>query len=58
MNDGWTLVRVKRTWVPEWVWRFFCPSWVTPEWRPAAWEPLKSILTRKVEDEDYDSLPT
>lgn len=55
-DDGWTLVRVKRDWVPEWLWRAFCTSWTTPEWRPASWEPFKSILTAKVKSTE-ESVP-
>jgi len=48
---SYCLVRVKRRWIPEWIWRtIFCHALgkLTVRW------PLKQITTRKVSEfEDY-----
>jgi hypothetical protein len=36
------LVRIKRAWVPEWLWRAFCIG------NLATFTPWKEILTRRV----------
>jgi hypothetical protein len=41
--DGYKLVRVKRSWVPERIWRVFCVG------NLAAFTPWRELLTRKVE---------
>lgn len=43
---SWKLVAVKRSWVPEWLWKWFCHStgaWPLP-WLSTRW-PVKQILT-------------
>ena len=43
--DGWGLVRVKREWVPGWLWRCFC---VGPKsWRLVLLSPFKELLTKR-----------
>jgi hypothetical protein len=40
----YTLVRVKRDWVPGWLWRLFCVG------NLATFTPWKEILTRKAKE--------
>lgn len=49
--SGPELVRVKRKWVPEWLWRVFCVGDL------ATWEPFRLLLTAKpkVETDRGDS---
>jgi hypothetical protein len=38
---SWSLVRVKRWWVPEWLWRFLA------RWNLPVHQPLRALLTAK-----------
>ena len=40
-NNGYGLVRVKRNWVPDWLWRVFCIG------NLATFFPWNVVLTRK-----------
>lgn len=43
-NNSWSVVRIKREWVPEWLFRIFC-------WRDiACYWPLRQVLTREVDE--------
>ena len=40
-NGGYSLVRVKRAWVPDWLWHVFCFG------NLATFTPFREILTRR-----------
>jgi hypothetical protein len=47
----YTLIRAKREWVPDWLWRVFCIG------NLATWQPFTVILTCKPQCRCSDLLP-
>lgn len=46
------LVAVKRKWVPEWLWDFFCADlWLLPN-SIACYQPFRWMLTRPLRNEE------
>lgn len=49
-RPGYSLQRIKRDWVPGWLWHIFC-------WQNlATWQPFTIILTRKATQADFDAI--
>lgn len=48
-NPGWKMIRVKRSWVPEWLFSIMASpiDFITPKWLP-----FRYILTEKCDDND------
>lgn len=46
-DDQWELVRIKRKWCPEWLFRCYA-------WLPAWLEPFRVIFTKEVNDEQHN----
>lgn len=51
MDEEYTLVAIKRKWVPEWLWRCFCVP-IPFFGGLGAIQPFKLPLTTPVRDED------